>query len=174
MKIFGNFLMLLVSVSLFGCVGFPSEPEDGDVFQKVIEVEGFSADELFDKVEVWLYKEFGSKTAQADSSSVDYKNKEKHTISATYNDSVKMYEWSIPAGLQAYQIDTAKYSITIDTKDEKIRISAQLIRVRERHGGGWLVAGQQNQKKAKSEEFFERLTKSLETELKSDNKDSAW
>lgn len=170
MKKFIFFCVVAISALFSSCVTIE---DDGitDVFEKVITFEGMSADELYDKAENWVNKEFRIMANDSLGSAINFKSKEQHTLQATYRDTTH-YVWS--TGLCQYAIDAERYAISIDTKDGRLRFTSQLTQVSLGGGENWISAGHKHQKKANSEDIFEKLVSSLTAEVKGTNKNSDW
>ena len=161
-------LVLVASILLASCVTIEDDGET-DVFQEIITFDGISADNLFDKAEKWIAKEFRTESNDSEASSINYKNKEEHSIQATYYDAVQ-YKWS--TGMVLYVIGAERYYVSIDTKDGMVRLSVQLHQVRTMYD--WIPAGHKHQEKAKSKETFKRLVSSLSAEINGLNKNNDW
>ena len=162
------FFLLPVSLTFFltGCVSWQDKGET-DVFQKVIEFENMDADTLFDKALIWCKKEFRSSESNQNSSAIDYSDKNEHIISGTYITS-ENYMWKT----FTWVVNAQKYSFTAETREGRIRVTMQLLEARL--NGGWIAAGEGHQKHAKSSELFEKLTKSLESEIKGISQNNDW
>lgn len=163
----------LASIMLISCVSYKDVGET-DVIQKIIEVEGMNADTLFEKTFAWCKKEFRTMESNANSSSIDYSEKSEHLISATYIDSVS-YAWK--DFTQA--VNGQKYSFTAEMKDNRLRVTMQLLEVRQGSTlagaqTSWTVAGQGHQQKSKSTELFQKLTDSLEKDIKGLTRSDDW
>ena len=172
-KIINCFLIFVFFLTLMGCVSYKDTGET-DIMQKVIEVENMDADAIYDKTLAWCKKEFRSIESNENSSSIDYTSKEEHIISATYIDSVSYLWKDFTQG-----VNGQKYSFTAETKNGRLRITMQLLEVRQGStvagaGTSWTVAGQGHQAKSKSAELFQRLTDSLEKDIKGLNRNDDW
>lgn len=165
----------LASILLISCVSYEDKGET-TVFQKVIEVDGMAADTLFDKALAWCKKEFRSIESNSNNSSIDYSDKKENLISATYIDSVSYLWKDFTQG-----VNRAKYTFTVETKDNRLRVTMQLLEVSmgstmmyNAGATNWITAGQGHQEKAESAKLFDTLTDSLEKDIKGLTRSNDW
>ena len=164
--------MAMVGITI-GCSSAKYVDAGGtQLFTRIIEADGISSDDLYDICEKWCMKNFRA----ANGSVIDFKDKEAHSILGTYI-ADENYAWPDWVTI----VSASRYNVTLNTKQGKVKITMQLQQVRfgtvtvySNNSVSWIDAGPINEKKAGSEERFNKLVASLEEAIKNKGDDSNW
>jgi len=108
-------------IVMFGCATMPERASVDDLtIRRVADVPGFSKDQLFDKAKIWLAENFASSQDV-----IQYENQEKGTIIG--KGSIPHYR--APGLGMLVRVGDLRFTIVINTKDDKIRVTIKDIYV---------------------------------------------
>jgi hypothetical protein len=113
-------IVLFTTFLFIGCTGMQQITEADRTFERIVPAPGHSKDEIYDSVKMWIAENFRSAKAV-----IEYDNKVAGTIIGNGNmkypcsglDCIAKNNWTVP------------FTMRVDTKDEKFRLTFSNLKV---------------------------------------------
>jgi hypothetical protein len=121
MKAEGYLSLVLFCLTLFGCAGMHPVAETDRSFERIVEVTGYSKDQIYSFSKIWVAENFKSAKAV-----IEYDNKEEGVI---IGNGVIPYPCSGGLSCMGTADWKVPFTMRIDIKDQKFRLTFSNIRL---------------------------------------------